>query len=172
MMDTETFLRMLPGPIAVVGNGPQKDNSAEIDSHTSVIRMNNFQWSPEVGLKISAWFTNCWQDVPARDFGVPVFTVFHCMDDNGRPLKWRSQTGIMDLIMPSRQWSEEVRQCKRRKPSSGLTLLWAFETLQIPCSAYGFAGLKDGHYWDADHKHDHPSEVEALKSLRVVRVVP
>jgi len=170
VISTEDLLADLPRPIAVVGNGSVDLKGEEIDSHASVIRINNYRilgYENWVGSKIGVWCVNCWWDLENRTPSVPVCTPFHAEDDSGRILRWEARYGV-DLIKPERRWSEEVRGIKAKKPSTGLLLLFALDSLGIPADAYGFDGLVAGHYWDRAHKHDHPEERSALDSLTLI----
>ena len=169
-MTTEDLLKSLPRPVAVVGNGPLRLMGKEIDSAGSVIRLNNFTtegWEDLAGSRIDAWCVNCWWDVPWRSLGVPAFTVFHEQDDSNRPGRWAQKMGAPTsaLILPHVRWSEAVRAVKPKHPTCGIILLYALQALGMPTRAYGFDGLRSGHYWDPGHLHDHACEDEALKRL-------
>jgi len=173
---TEHFLESLPLPIAVVGNGPIKDYGNKIDAHASIIRLNNFiseGFEEHVGSLISAWCTNCWWDVPYRNLGVPPFTVFNEKEDGGRVLLWASAMGAPKLILPRIRWDRQIRRrFNINKPSTGLLLLYALDTLDIPADAYGFDGMQGGHYWDPTYLHDHGMEVESLRKFDGIHFYP
>lgn len=171
---SEELLRTLPRPIAVVGNGPIRSDAAhEIDCHASVIRINNFPAKPgPAGNKVTAWCVNCWPDVPGRSLGCPVFTLFHPDRDPAHDVRgWMARTAMPHLILPVRHWSEEARTTWPEKPSTGLILLHALAALEIPAVAYGFEGLRGGHYWAPDHVHDHADESPAYDKLTRIRFV-
>lgn len=164
-MTLEELLQALPGPLAVVGNGPLGQFGPQIDSAGSVLRFNNYVLQPsKTGIRTDVWVVNGWDDVDGRPGEARwVASPFHATDDAGRVVRWAERWGHR-VILPSAKLADEVRAFKA-KPSTGLLLLHAVSELGVPALAYGFGGMVGGHYWDAAHEHDHPPEFSAYASL-------
>lgn len=166
--DAVEFLRNLPEPIAVVGNGPMIGHGAEIDSHPSVIRFNNFLiegYEPHVGKKTTAWYTNCWKDVANRPWTDEMFTIFHEDGPYGEQVsQWLGMYPHMRL--PDGMWYADTEQHCPHRPTSGFVVLNKLAEFGKRVDAYGFDGMKSGHYWNLKgFIHSHGGEDKELARL-------
>lgn len=168
-MTFESCLKNLATPVAVVGNGALPTGAAcVIDAFPSVVRINAWQVTRDSGTRCDLWIVNGWPDVPREHCKRRTATPYHADDDGGRVVKW---AGDLKIHLPQRRWSELVRELAPRKPSTGLMTLFACSLLRVPVVAFGFDGFASGHYWQADHEHDHPSEADALRLLTGIAFV-
>lgn len=164
--DAVEYLKSLPEPIAVVGNGPMMGRGAEIDSHPSILRFNNFViegYESHVGTKTTAWCTNCWKDVRKRPWDGEMFTIFH---EDGlyeeQVGQWRGSYPHMRL--PDGAWYAESN-CQH-KPTTGYVVLTKLAEFGKRVDAYGFDGMKTGHYWSPrPFAHKHQGEDKELPTL-------
>lgn len=157
--DADRLLAKLPEPIAVVGNGPCVGTGPEIDTFASVIRFNNFVtdgYEDHVGCRTDLWCTNCWDDVTPRAWPGEMMTVYTIGEQPDRLAKWLGMYPHMHV--PLRSWSDDAREVKPSNPSTGLRVVHQLRRIGKQFKTFGFDGMKTGHYWDASHKHNHPSE--------------
>lgn len=162
-MTFDSCLETLPRPVAVVGNGALPRGAARvIDAFPSVVRFNAWQVTPDSGERCDLWVVNGCDDVPRDHCRRRTATPYHATDDGGRVVRW---AGDLKIHLPAQRWSELVREIKPRKPSTGLMTLFACSMLGVPVVAFGFDGFASGHYWQADHQHDHDDESAALALL-------
>lgn len=164
--DADDLLASLPGPIAVVGNGPCVGKGAEIDGAATVIRFNN--WVTEgheshVGGKTTLWVTNCWDDVAPRPWAGPMCTVYTDREQSGRVNRWLGSHPHMHV--PQASWTDAARRFKPDHPTTGFVTLARLLHHGKRVSAYGFDGLNSGHYWNPDHRHNHRPEAQELEQL-------
>lgn len=157
LANTAAFLMKLPRPFAVVGNGDsfRRGDGQKIDAHPTVIRLNNFViegFEGLVGTKLSAWAVNACADVPYREFGVPVFSVFGERDIYSIAPWTKGPKRVPHLLLPSHSWGRatQAKYPKQRNPSTGLTLLHMLDTLGIETRAFGFDAFRSGHYWEPE----------------------
>lgn len=165
--NTEQLLGSLHESIAVVGNGEVADGmGAEIDSHESVIRMNNYVLDgheSRVGTKTTAWAVNAWWDVCYEPRGLPVFTTHPPDYQDGRIDRWKEFQKCPHLLSLS---DPALAESPLPRPSMGFSLLRILSGLGKKADVYGFDGFRTGHYWDADHLHGHdPGEFSFAKDL-------
>lgn len=166
--DTGELLKSLPEPIAVVGNGPMVGMGAEIDSHPSVIRFNNFViegYERHVGTKTTAWCTSCWKDVEKRPWTDEMFTLFH--EDGPYDEQISEWLGVYPhMRLPDEMWYLEAEYRFSHRPTSGFVLLNKLAEFGKRVDAYGFDGMKSGHYWNLKpFAHSHNGEAKALSQL-------
>ena len=72
-----------------------------------------------------------------------------------------------DMAVPHESWIAEARALKGANPTTGLTLMVRMMRHGLKFTAFGFDGLRSGHYWDRDHVHtdSHGDELPALMEL-------
>jgi hypothetical protein len=164
------LLRNLPGPIAVVGNGVMRKCGPEIDRHKTVIRLNNWRIAgheADVGTNVDVWCTNCWENVEQREWTGPMLTVYHDECQQDRIGKWLGM--YPHMACPDARWYPNVQKMKegtgRSNPSTGLILLSKLAELAKDVTAFGFDGLRSGHYWSLAHVHAHDDELPSLIQL-------
>lgn len=172
----EEMVLKMKEPIAVIGNGPLdqiqnpkseiRNFGAEIDAHPTIIRMNNWKvegFEDQVGRRTTHWCVNCWDDIAPRDWPFPMFTTYSRAEQRERIDRF---TGMYPhLAVTGKSWTDPARSLKREKPSNGLVLLHHLARMGKWVNAYGFAGMRGGHYWDPGHKNDHTEETTALREL-------
>jgi hypothetical protein len=167
--DADGYLANLQGSIAVVGNGPISGHADHIDSHDHVIRMNNFEidgHSSNVGTRTTCWYVNCWDDLRPRPWTGDMLTGYVDAEQPARLSRWLGMYPHMHVPL-GESWFDAARTIKRDSPSHGLTLLARLAHHGKRVNAYGFDGMRTGHYFDVGHKHDHTPEQAALKLLPV-----
>lgn len=174
-MTADEFLRNLPEPIAVVGNGPMIDRGAEIDANASVIRFNNFRtdgFEQHVGRKTDLWVTNCWTDVEPRPWSGKMMTI------NFGP-HWQERIGIWlashpQMMLPASDWIAAARGSRDALPSTGFVILHRLAQLGKKVDAYGFDGFAGGHYWDDEPEKPifttHVADAQALPGLAIAGI--
>jgi len=158
----------LPDTVAVVGNGACTLGAGdEIDAHESVIRFNNFVtygYEQHVGKKTSVWATNCWPDVAMRPWTGPMMAIHTDDEQQDHIGQWLGAYPHMHQPLKT-SWVDAARPLQPRKPSTGLVVIARLLAAGKRVDAYGFDGLATGHYWDADHQHDHSDETAAITTL-------
>lgn len=166
---TEDFLRSLPGPIAVVGNGrPVRDFGAVIDRYPTVIRLNNYRlagFEAQVGTCTTARCTSGWTDIEPRG-DVPEFSPFtEGAAESANVAAYRAKSGS---ALPTAEADVHVAWPQLPRPSTGLALLTLLSALGRQVDVFGFDGFASGHYWTPDQpmRTTHSSEeLPALLSL-------
>jgi hypothetical protein len=173
ILATEEFLKKLPRPVAVVGNGAgfKPGDGLKVDSYPSVLRMNNFVlegYEDLVGRKTTAWVVSCCWNVPYRELGVPVLTPFGGEDYVSLD-PWVKEKRCPHLMIPNENWGKRFDG----GPSTGLTLLYILEVLGVETYAYGFDSFRTGHYWEPGHRYDYHSdgELEIVANFKHVKVM-
>lgn len=168
--DAEDLIEGLTEPIAVVGNGMMRGCKKEIDAHATIVRLNNWRTvghEENVGNRTDVWCTSCWDDVEMRDWTGPMFTPYHDDCQFDRLSRWLGT--YPHMATPRRPWYQDALKLKtslgRFNPSTGLILLTELAEMGKSVSAFGFDGLRSGHYWDAAHGHNHDDELPALMAL-------
>jgi hypothetical protein len=170
---TEDLLAALKEPIAVVGNGAcfGESDGDEIDAHASVVRLNNYRldgFERIVGTKTTAWGINAWYDVRYKPRGLPVFTPHHLDDHEGRVREWKDLNRCPHLLSAFESVERLFLPIVRR-PSTGLAVLGMLERMGKKTRAYGFDGMKTGHYWaEGDPRGHSDPEAEVLRKFAFV----
>lgn len=170
--DADRYLATLPEPIAVVGNGPMMFKADRIDAHASVIRMNNWRtagYEKHVGRKATCWYTNCFDNIERRAWPGDMITGY---TDDEQPERLACWLGMYPHMHPPNvSWFDDARKLKAH-PSHGLTLLWRLIHHGKRVTAFGFDGMKSGHYWNPTHAHNHGGdEADVLAMLATKGVV-
>jgi hypothetical protein len=72
-----------------------------------------------------------------------------------------------DMAVPKESWIKPARELKGHNPTTGFTLLLRMLHHRIKFTAFGFDGLRSGHYWDRLHEHtgSHADELPGLLAL-------
>jgi len=150
---TEDFLKSLPQPIAIVGNGvPLGPMGPAIDHHPSVIRLNNYRlpgYEALVGTRTSARCTSGWQDIEVRGDQVERVFEFSPFTRNAREssaLAGYEQRSGRPLACARTDIHALVPQVPN--PSTGLALAALCNHLGLSFSLFGFDGFASGHYWN------------------------
>ena len=166
--DADQLIARLPERLAVVGNGPVTGRGAEIDSHAAVIRLNNWRtdgFEEHVGQRTDAWCTNCWEDVAMRPWTGDMLTVTTDECQYARNSAWLGCYPHMHI--PRQSWVRACRAIHPENPSTGLVLLHRLAEIGKQVDAYGFGGMRGGHYWNAADRMtpDHRDERPAMEKL-------
>jgi len=155
-MHTEDFLRHVPSPIALVGNGRLIGPVGRyIDSYATIIRFNAFEldgYEAWCGARLTHWCT----------FG-------DTTTNPGLPRRHRRGLVPFSPFTPAAAESANIKSHFRRRmlfaakdrlrnlfprPSTGFALAMLLEDLGHRADLFGFDGFRSGHYFDAAHKHD------------------
>jgi hypothetical protein len=172
MTDADALLLSLAQPIAVVGNGTIRRQHDAIEAHATVIRFNDYAdvgYEPDVGHSIHVWCITCCGRVMPRNWRHPVrvMTIARPDEQPEHLPGWLALYG--DLAVPTGEsWIRAARALKTGvNPTTGLTLLLRLMHHGRKFTAFGFDGLRSGHYWDKDHRHtaSHDDELPALMEL-------
>jgi len=146
---TEDFLKSLPQPIAIVGNGvPLAAMGPAIDSHPSVIRLNNYRlpgYEALVGTRTSARCTSGWQDIEVRGDQIE-FSPFTRNSRESAGLAGYEKRSGAPLACARTDIHALVPQVPN--PSTGLALAALCNHLGLAFSLFGFDGFSSGHYWN------------------------
>lgn len=170
MTDADNLIQSLAQPVAVVGNGTIRKQHAAIESHATVIRFNDFADAGhelDVGHSIHVWCVTCCGKVKPRILPHPVkvMTIATLAEQPIDIPGWLET--YPDMAVPAVTWIASARRLKGANPTTGLTLLVRIMLHKIKFTAFGFDGLRSGHYWDKDHQHtdSHGDELAALMEL-------
>ncbi len=170
MTDADDLLLSLPQPIAVVGNGFIRNRHDEIEAHRTVIRFNDYAdvgWEKHVGHTIHVWCVTCCGNVKPRTWPHPikVMTIATLAEQSVDIPRWLET--YPDMAVPAESWIAAARAVKCHNPTTGLTLLIRLMRHRLNFTAFGFDGLRSGHYWDANHQHleSHRDELAVLMEL-------
>ncbi len=169
MTDADNLLQSLPQPIAVVGNGTMREKHDAIEAHATVIRFNDYAdvgYEPDIGHTINVWCVTCCGDVRFRRWDHPVHVLaIATVQEQAGVTRWLGEYPAM--AVPRESWIAEARALKGANPTTGLTLMVRMMKHGLRFTAFGFDGLRSGHYWDRDHVHtdSHGDELPALMEL-------
>lgn len=173
MTDADELLLALPQPIAVVGNGTIRRQHDAIEAHACVVRFNNFAevgHEPDVGHTIHVWCVTCLAAGGVRPRAwrhlVNVMTIATLLEQPADVARWLNW--YPEMAVPRQSWIQPARAFKGGgNPTTGLTLLLRLLHHGIKFTAFGFDGLRSGHYWDKGHAHteSHGDELAALMKL-------
>lgn len=169
-MDATSWLKSLVEPVIVVGNGPLS-RAVDESEGGSVIRFNNFELNAISGWKTTHWVTCAWTGVKDR----PILTPFspwtaRCASAK-RGREFFSVTGKTPIYTPNNnhvlKWFPMAYyQPWNNWPSTGFCLLSFLDCHGIIPTIYGFNGLKNGHYWNPSHQHDH--QLTARREISII----
>lgn len=167
MTDADELIQSLPQPIAVVGNGTIRSKHDAIEAHKTVIRFNDFAdecYSKDVGHSFHVWCVTCCGNVKPRFLApnVKAMTIATLKEQPKDIPRWLEMYPTM--AVPAESWIAESRALKGANPTTGLTLLLRLMKYGAKFTAFGFDGLRSGHYWDKDHQHT-PSHFDELPAL-------
>lgn len=176
MLSVELLLESLQGPIIIVGNGPIFRNSgAFIDSHTHVMRINNYQIDPYqnfVGSKTSFRVVNTWEDLHNYNHTLELCP-FKPDSVEASNAKLYCEKSDVPVVFPDLDVHELLAGYSR--PSTGLAVLAICDHLRISVNAIGFSGLEGGHYFDPKAQscevHNPKKEIEAYSKLTHVNFI-
>jgi hypothetical protein len=169
MTRLEQWLSTLKHPIHIVGNGPltipPKDEG-------SVVRFNNFELTQQSGWRVTHWVTCAWQNVKDRPISNPLSPwTANCISakygrsfqkNTGKPLIF---TATNNHIL--RWFPNASSKPSETWPSTGFCFLALLDYHGIrDVTIDGFNGLKNGHYWDPNHRHDHQTTAE--RELQII----
>lgn len=174
-MTLRKWIRTLRPPVSVIGNGPL---AGRLDLGSgSVIRLNNFRFSPESGDLVTHWVSSGYKNVEVKDFPFVLIPWNHAMLDDGAPTFASPFPGKIvttddnDHIL---KFFPQARKGFPYFPSTGFNLMALLHRFGIPVRWAGFNGLRGGHHLDPTHVHDHRRTRDAEFELirRWFRPVP
>lgn len=165
--DADELLLSLREPIAVVGNGMIRRKHDEIEAHATIIRFNNFAdvgYEADVGHTIHVWCVTCCGNVRHRRWDHPVaaMTIATVEEQPVDVPRWLKN--YPDMAVPASSWIADARRIKGANPTTGLTLMVRLLHHKRRFTAFGFDGLRSGHYWHIGHRHT-PSHADELPTL-------
>ena len=131
--------------VAVVGNAVFKTElGAEIDEHEIVIRFNNYvidEYEEYVGKKITWWCAHPY-----------IWNYKHHHDPSICHRHYKEHKVKGTVIRPRYNFWQEYYDKYEKVLSSGMTICYIFDRLEIEVDAYGFDHFKTGHYYDPGYK--------------------
>ena len=158
---TEELIESLKGTIAIVCNGPLDYKFGRfIDSHDTIIRINNFQikdYEPYSGQQTTIWCTIALHYVKKPEvIGLPVICPF-----SGLCRESEFTHRVKDILLAQKRPYSKIR-----RPTTGFMLAKLITNLHKQVSIFGFAGQIGGHYWNSKDKSCHKNGKLELENLR------
>ena len=166
---TESLIRALPQPMALVANGhPGRELGHVIDRYSTVIRFNNFLlegFSALVGTRTSARAVNGWTDLETRhgEIAISPFTADALESMHLSAFRAKHCVPVLHAATDIHALLPGFT-----KPSTELAFAALCSHLGLEADCFGFDGFTSGHYWDPDtalHTTHSRSEVERLLQL-------
>jgi hypothetical protein len=165
----DDWLSSLNAPIYVTGNGPLRLPPSDVGS---IVRFNNFELSERAGWRVTHWVTCAWDNVKDRPLANPLSPWTSDWKSANRSGRFIETTGKNPVFTENNdhvlKWFPDAYQDPVNTwPSTGFCFLALLDHYGIKgLTVDGFNGLKDGHYWDPGHKHDHQSTAD--RELRII----